>query len=45
VRADLPRFTSKRLTFFAEAERHGFRGIIGKAMMDRNAPDALLEKP
>lgn len=30
--------------FFAEAERRGFRGIIGKAMMDRNAPDALLEK-
>jgi hypothetical protein len=29
--------------FFAEAERRGFRGIIGKAMMDRNAPDALLE--
>jgi len=31
--------------FFAEAERRGFRGIIGKAMMDRNAPAALLEKP
>jgi len=30
--------------FFAEAERRGFRGIIGKAMMDRNAPEALLEK-
>ena len=29
--------------FFAEAERHGFRGIIGKTMMDRNAPDPLLE--
>src|SRR5207249_8187878 len=29
--------------FFAEAERRGFRGIIGKAMMDRNAPAALLE--
>ena len=29
--------------FFAEAERRGFRGIIGKAMMDRNAPEALLE--
>jgi len=29
--------------FFAEAERRGFRGIIGKTMMDRNAPDALLE--
>lgn len=31
--------------FFAEAERRGFRGIIGKTMMDRNAPDALLETP
>lgn len=29
--------------FFAEAERRGFRGIIGKAMMDRNAPASLLE--
>src|SRR5438552_3417890 len=29
--------------FFAEAERRGFRGIIGKTMMDRNAPDYLLE--
>jgi guanine deaminase len=29
--------------FFAEAERRGFRGIIGKTMMDRNAPDPLLE--
>ncbi len=29
--------------FFAEAERRGFRGIIGKTMMDRNAPAALLE--
>jgi guanine deaminase len=29
--------------FFEEAEEHGFRGIIGKAMMDRNAPDFLLE--
>ncbi len=29
--------------FFAEAERRGFRGIIGKTMMDRNAPDFLLE--
>ena len=29
--------------FFAEAERRGFRGIIGKTMMDRNAPDSLLE--
>ena len=30
--------------FFEEAERRGFRGIIGKAMMDRNAPDYLLDK-
>jgi guanine deaminase len=29
--------------FFAEAGRRGFRGIIGKTMMDRNAPPALLE--
>jgi guanine deaminase len=29
--------------FFEEAERRGFRGIIGKTMMDRNAPEALLE--
>ena len=30
--------------FFAEAERRGFRGIIGKTMMDRNAPDSLLDR-
>lgn len=29
--------------FFSEAERRGFRGIIGKTMMDRNAPGFLLE--
>lgn len=29
--------------FFREAERRGFRGIIGKTMMDRNAPAELLE--
>jgi guanine deaminase len=29
--------------FFAEAERRGFRGIIGKTMMDRNAPESLLD--
>ena len=29
--------------FFQEAERRGFRGIIGKTLMNRNAPDALLE--
>jgi guanine deaminase len=31
--------------FFAEAERRGFRAIVGKTMMDRNAPPALLETP
>jgi guanine deaminase len=31
--------------FFEEAERRGFRGIIGKTMMDRNAPDYLLDTP
>jgi guanine deaminase len=31
--------------FFEEAERTGFRGIIGKTMMDRNAPPYLLENP
>lgn len=31
--------------FFTEAERRGFRGIIGKTMMDRNAPEYLLETP
>ncbi len=30
--------------FFEEAERRGFRGIIGKTMMDRNAPECLLER-
>ena len=29
--------------FFEEAERRHFRAIIGKTMMDRNAPDYLLE--
>jgi guanine deaminase len=29
--------------FFEEAEHRGFRGIIGKAMMDRNAPEYLLD--
>lgn len=29
--------------FFQEAERRGFRAIVGKTMMDRNAPDYLLE--
>jgi len=30
--------------FFEEADRRGFRAIIGKTMMDRNAPPALTEK-
>ena len=30
---------------FEEAERRGFRAIIGKALMDRNAPENLLESP
>lgn len=30
--------------FFEEAELRGFRGIIGKAMMDRNAPEYLLDR-
>lgn len=30
--------------FFEEAERRGFRGIIGKAMMDRHAPEYLLDR-
>lgn len=29
--------------FFEEAERRGFRAIVGKTMMDRNAPDYLLD--
>lgn len=29
--------------FFEEAERRRFRAILGKTLMDRNAPDALLE--
>lgn len=29
--------------FFEEAERRGFRGIIGKTMMDRHAPEYLLD--
>jgi guanine deaminase len=31
--------------FFEAAEAVGFRAIIGKTMMDRNAPEALLEDP
>jgi len=31
--------------FFEEAARRGFRAIIGKTMMDRNAPEGLLEDP
>jgi guanine deaminase len=30
--------------FFEEAERRGFRGIIGKTMMDRHAPEYLLDQ-
>ena len=30
---------------FEEAQRRGLRAIIGKTLMDRNAPDALLEQP
>lgn len=30
---------------FSEAERRQFRAVLGKTMMDRNAPDALLEDP
>ena len=30
---------------FAEAERLGMRIVAGKVMMDRNAPDALLDTP
>jgi guanine deaminase len=35
--------TEATTIFFEEAERRGLRAIIGKAMMDRNAPVALLE--
>lgn len=31
--------------FFEGASELGFRAIIGKTMMDRNAPEALLETP
>ncbi|MGA7614926.1 MAG: guanine deaminase [Thermoanaerobaculia bacterium] len=31
--------------FFEEAERRNFRAIIGKTMMDRNAPENLIEDP
>jgi guanine deaminase len=30
--------------FFEEAERRGFRGLIGKTMMDRHAPEYLLDR-
>jgi guanine deaminase len=30
---------------FSEAERRDFRAVLGKTMMDRNAPEALLEDP
>lgn len=32
-------------TFFAESERRNTRMIAGKVMMDRNAPEALLDPP
>ena len=31
--------------FFTEAEKHNLRMICGKVMMDRNAPQALLDTP
>ena len=31
--------------FFTEAERRNLRMLCGKVLMDRNAPDALLEPP
>jgi guanine deaminase len=31
--------------FFGEAERRGMRMLGGKALMDRNAPDAVLDAP
>ena len=31
--------------FFAAAERHGARMIAGKVMMDRDAPEALMDTP
>ena len=31
--------------FFSEAQRRNLRMICGKVMMDRNAPDALLDTP
>ncbi|HVR41904.1 MAG TPA: guanine deaminase [Thermoanaerobaculia bacterium] len=37
--------TSATETFFREAERVRFRAILGKTMMDRNAPPELLEDP
>ena len=30
--------------FFEEAENHGFRAIVGKTLMDRNAPEYLLDR-
>ena len=37
--------TEATTAFFEESDRVGFRGIIGKTMMDRNAPDVLLQSP
>lgn len=30
---------------FAELERRGFRAVVGKVAMDRNAPEAILQSP
>lgn len=37
--------TAATRAFFEAAERLGTRAIIGKTLMDRNAPPALLESP
>ena len=37
--------TSATRIFFEEAEKRGVRAIIGKSLMDRNAPVTLLEQP
>lgn len=36
--------TEATRAFFEEAERIGIRAIVGKTLMDRNAPDALLQE-
>jgi guanine deaminase len=37
--------TAATESFFRAAENRGFRAIIGKTLMDRNAPAGLLEPP